>query len=56
VTRSNKTLAKQELSKLVGAVGRGEAFYIDTGRPISEARTVSKVTFYDFACEYADMK
>jgi integrase len=53
---ANKTLAKNERSRLVSAVGRGEAFYIDTGRPISEARTVSKVTFYDFACEYVDMK
>ncbi|TCN39842.1 site-specific recombinase XerD [Kribbella orskensis] len=56
LTRSNKTLAKNERSKLVSAVGRGEAFYTDTGRPISEARALNKVTFYDFACEYVDMK
>jgi site-specific recombinase XerD len=54
---ANKTLAKNERSKLLSAVGRGEAFYVDTGRPISEARAAaSKVTFYEFACEYADMK
>ncbi|GAA0573262.1 integrase [Kribbella sandramycini] len=51
------TLAEGERSRLLSAVGRGEAFYIDTGRPISEARAaVSKVTFYGFACEYVDMK
>jgi len=57
LTRTGKTLANNELSKLVSAVGRGEAFYCDTGRPISEARAAaSKVTFYEFACQYADMK
>ncbi|NEA33092.1 site-specific integrase [Streptomyces sp. SID13031] len=57
LTRTNRTLANKELAKLVSAVGRGEAFYCDTGRPISEARvTASKVSFYDFACQYIDMK
>jgi integrase len=57
LTRTNRTLANNERSKLVSAVGRGEAFYIDTGRPISEGRAAAaKVTFYDFACEYVDMK
>lgn len=50
----NLTLAKSERSRLMSAVGRGEAFYIDTGRPISEARTLSKVTFYEVSCEYVD--
>jgi integrase len=54
---TNLTLAKNERSKLQAAVGRGEAFYVDTGRPISEARAIAgKVTFYEFACEYVDMK
>lgn len=57
LTRTNRTLANKELSKLVSAVGRGEPFYCDTGRPISEARAAaSKMNFYDFACQYVDMK
>lgn len=42
LTRANKTLANNERSRLVSAVGRGEAFYTDTGRPISEARVVPR--------------
>ncbi|GAA2841723.1 tyrosine-type recombinase/integrase [Kribbella solani] len=54
---TNITLAKGEQNKLYAAVGRGEAFYVDTGRPISEARAaIIKMTFYEFACEYVDMK
>jgi integrase len=56
-TYTNKTLAKSARSTLVSAVGRGEAFYVDTGRPISEARAVvRKVSFYEFTCQYVDMK
>jgi integrase len=57
LTFATKTLAKNDRSSLVSAQNRGEAFYTDTGRPISEARAAaSKVTFYEFACQYADMK
>lgn len=43
-------------SELLAAARKGEPFDTDTGRPISHAQKISKATWYEFACTYADMK
>jgi integrase len=44
-------------ASLVAATRQGEAFDVSTGRPISLSRTTAPVrTWYDFACQYTDMK
>ena len=43
-------------STLVTAARNGEAFSIATGRPITWQRTGSEMSWYEFACKYADMK
>ena len=44
-------------SELVAAQRKGEAFDIESGRPVSTIRgSVSRLTWYDFACRYIDMK
>jgi integrase len=43
-------------SSLLAAARNGEAFSLATGRPISWQRASNDMTWYDFACAYADMK
>lgn len=43
-------------AELLTATRRGEAFDIDTGRPVSMRRTAEAVSWYDFACAFVDMK
>lgn len=43
-------------SELVAAQRRGEAFSLSTGRPVSWQRAQQDMSWYEFACAYADMK
>jgi integrase len=43
-------------SELVTAARKGEAFAIVTGRPVAWQRAATEMTWYQFACKYADMK
>lgn len=49
-------LAESFRSELLAAARRGEAFYVDTGLPVSKARTNADMSWYDFACKFVDMK
>lgn len=57
--KGHRTAAAAESfrSELLTAVRKGEAFDTETGRPLSQARAVrSSVTWYEFTCQYVDMK
>ncbi len=44
-------------SELLTALRKGEAFDVDTGRPVSmQRRQVPTMSWYEFACAYVDMK
>jgi integrase len=43
-------------SKLVTAAGKGEAFRVFDGLPVSMARQSDVMSWYDFACAFVDMK
>jgi integrase len=43
-------------SRLLAAAKGGEAFVIETGLPVSMQRAENDMSWYDFACEYVDMK
>lgn len=43
-------------SELVTAARKGEAFSIETGRPVTWQRAACEMSWYEFACAYADMK
>lgn len=43
-------------SELVAAAGKGRAFDVETGRPVSATPAVKPMTWYAFACDYADSK
>ena len=43
-------------SSLLTAARNGEAFSLATGRPIAWERAKAAMTWYEFACTYADMK
>jgi integrase len=49
-------LADAFRSELVTAARRGEAFGIETGRPVSMDRRDNTASWYEFACSYVDMK
>jgi integrase len=49
-------LAEAFRSELVTAARRGEAFGVESGRPVSMERTERQVSWFDFAAEYAGMK
>lgn len=51
-----RALADSFRSDLVAATRKGEAFSIETGRPVSASRSTVDVPWFDFACEYVDMK
>lgn len=52
----SSALADSFRSELVGAARKGEAFDVDTGRPVSMGRPAREMGWYDFACAYIDMK
>jgi integrase len=57
VPHRTAALAESFRSELVAATRKGEAFDIETGRPVSMVRRDSpEVTWYEFAREYVDMK
>jgi hypothetical protein len=43
-------------SSLLTAARKGEAFSLATGRPVSWQRAERDMSWYEFACAYADMK
>ncbi|HEY9418427.1 MAG TPA: tyrosine-type recombinase/integrase [Pseudonocardia sp.] len=49
-------LAESFRSTLVAAARKGEAFKQDDGLPISTVRAHSEISWYDFACQFVDMK
>lgn len=55
-TFRTSALADAFRSELVQAARRGEAFGIESGRPVSLERAERQVSWFDFAREYAAMK
>jgi hypothetical protein len=49
-------LADSFRSRLVSAARDGEAFDTDCGLPVSTLRASARMTWFEFACSYADMK
>ena len=49
-------LADSARSCLVSSARNGEAFDKDSGLPVSKVRQKRRMTWYDFACAYMDMK
>lgn len=49
-------LADSFRSELTTTARKGEAFHLDTGLPVSHARTAFELSWYRFACEYVEMK
>jgi integrase len=56
VSFRNRAQADSFRADLLSAARRGEAFDIQNGRPAALARKVEKMSWFDFACGYADMK
>jgi integrase len=52
----NAAQADSFRSSLQVAARNGEAFSLATGRPVAWQRTENEMSWYDFACAYADMK
>lgn len=52
----NSAQAKSFRAELVAASAKGEAFVAATGLPVSHQRAKTNLTWYEFACDYADMK
>jgi hypothetical protein len=51
-----KALAESFRSELVAASRKGEAFDTETGRPVSMHRETERMSWYELACAFADMK
>ncbi|NMH98990.1 tyrosine-type recombinase/integrase [Pseudonocardia acidicola] len=51
-----RALADSFRSELISATRRGEAFSVETGHPISASRPSRDLGWYEFACDYVDMK
>jgi hypothetical protein len=49
-------LAESFRSDLVSASRKGEAFDVETGRPVSMTRKAPEMSWYNFACKFVDMK
>src|SRR5262249_8931514 len=43
-------------AELLAAARKGEAFDVETGRPVSHGRARSEMSWYAFACRYVDVK
>lgn len=56
--KGHRTAAAAESfrAELLTAVRKGEAFDTETGLPVSHKRAASSITWYEFACQYVDMK
>jgi integrase len=55
-SHSTSGLAETFRSELMTAAGRGEAFVISSGLPVSAHRAEQQISWFDFALEYAAMK
>ncbi|MEO6085714.1 MAG: tyrosine-type recombinase/integrase [Umezawaea sp.] len=53
---ATKALAEGFRSNLIAAAGKGEAFRVFDGLPVSMARKSDQMSWYDFACAFVDMK
>jgi integrase len=51
-----KAQADSFRSELVAATNKAQAFSTLTGRPVVWKQTINRMSWYDFACAYADMK
>jgi hypothetical protein len=51
-----RALAESFRAELMTASRRGEAFDVDTGRPVSIQRQTRDCSWYEHACAFADMK
>jgi hypothetical protein len=52
----NAAQADSFRSSLLTAARKGEAFSLATGRPMAWERAKADISWYEFACAYADMK
>ncbi|MER0479993.1 hypothetical protein ABR737_16880 [Streptomyces sp. Edi2] len=55
-TFKTSALAESFRATLLVAANNGEAFDLETGRPVSHASPAAEVTWYAFALQYVDMK
>jgi hypothetical protein len=51
-----KALAESFRADLLAAARKGEAFDVDSGLPVSMRRASREMSWYEFACAFADMK
>jgi hypothetical protein len=51
-----RALAESFRAELVAAARKGEAFDVETGRPVSMRRTNRDMSWYEFACAFVDMQ
>lgn len=51
-----KALAESFRSELISASRKGEAFDVETARPVSMRRDTPGMSWYELACSFADMK
>lgn len=51
-----KALAESFRAELVSAAAKGEAFDVETGRPVSMRREQQDMSWYEFACKFVDLK
>lgn len=52
----NSAQAESFRSDLVAAARKGEAFFVDTGLPVSMKRAEASMSWYRLACDYVDAK
>src|SRR4051812_2613801 len=55
-TYKKKAQADSFRSELVAAVNKAQAFNKQTGQPVAWNQTINHESWYEFACDYADMK
>lgn len=55
-TFRNGTQAESFRAELLTAERKGEAFYTESGLPVSMKRATDEMSWLDFACSYVDMK
>lgn len=56
LTFKTSALADSFRSELLSAARKGEAFDVETGRPVSWERNHKDASWYEFACAYTDLK
>lgn len=52
----NKAQAEGFRADLLSAARKGEAFLVEVGLPVSVSRADNRMSWFDFACAYVDMK